>query len=96
MSELPPLPPARTPSFWRDVWNVFKTTTGLTIFGIGFAAGVLPSVLSALKIPQPQQDIGTSMAQAMEAMIPMMMFAMMMQMFMGMFRAPVAMMRGVY
>jgi len=86
------------PAWAAELWQAMTSWTGIALFGIGFLAGIAPTLAQWLRgvQVQPTADLGASMAQAIQAMIPLMMFAMMMQMFMGMFRMPMAMARGVY
>ena len=87
-----PVPPPESASFWQMFVQSFTTKVGLAIFGTGFLIGIIPGIVGLVRNlqPQPQADLGTSMAQAIQAMIPLMMLAAMMQMMMGMFRMPAA------
>ena len=86
------------PAWAAELWQAMTSWTGIALFGIGFLAGIAPTLTQWLRNiqAQPTADLGTSMSQMIQAMIPLMMFMMMMQMFMGMFRAPMAAMRGAY
>ena len=74
---------------FQELMNAMTSWTGIALFGIGFLAGIAPTLTQILQRTQAQQDLSASMSQLIQAMIPLMMFMMMMQMFMGMFRAPV-------
>jgi uncharacterized membrane protein YqhA len=71
-----------------EFMTTFASWTGLAIFGIGFLSGILPWLSTVFKQQQTQQttDMSASIAQMMQAMIPIMLMMSMMQMFTGAFR----------
>jgi peptidoglycan biosynthesis protein MviN/MurJ (putative lipid II flippase) len=75
-------------SYFTEFMAALTSWTGLAIFGIGFLSGILPWIATQLRQQQQQQttDMSASIAQMIQAMVPIMLIMSMMQMFMGAFR----------
>lgn len=75
-------------SYFTEFMTALTSWTGLAIFGICFLSGILPWLSTVFKQQQTQQttDMSASIAQMMQAMIPIMLMMSMMQMFTGAFR----------